>query len=398
MVDAAQEVKQYAGDNMAADNFTWFSNPLDWRPIDRFILLAWLVMIAPVLFGVALLATLLFAPDYINTRLGLGFLYFYIAHIVIMSGFLLYAFRLRLRSNDWPAFENTIIASFLINIFASSYVTGTHFSEGLLFFFLGVNITSALANIHKIRIAYIFVCCLIVFFAIGDFSSWLPYAPLFAKLPLGNSGGPPSGWLAMQVVMAAVLLTIMSVCIAAVNRWVERESLYREMSTIDSLTRLTNRRTLIERGEKQLARARRSTSEGTGASFACIMVDLDHFKHVNDAWGHHVGDQVLIVASQIMISSARHYDEVGRYGGEEFAIFLPNISKEGALVVAERIREKIAEAVIEVDGQRVQIAASLGVAYYDGEGVESLNDLLKAADVALYQAKEQGRNRVVVAR
>ena len=89
-----------------------------------------------------------------------------------------------------------------------------------------------------------------------------------------------TGWLALQVTIAAVLLAISRISMAAVSRWVERENLYREMSTIDGLTRLTNRRSFIERGESQLSRALRTPA----ASVACVMVDLDHFKRINDTW------------------------------------------------------------------------------------------------------------------
>lgn len=165
------------------------------------------------------------------------------------------------------------------------------------------------------------------------------------------------------------------------------------MSTIDGLTRLTNRSSFIARGQSELSRARR-----VPAHVACVMVDLDHFKRINDTWGHHAGDKVLVVASSILMEMARQYDEVGRYGGEEFAILLPNATIDGAAAVAERIREKIATTSVEVDGQKISMTASFGVACYPAPGINDLNDLLKAADKALYEAKESGRNRVVQAR
>ena len=96
------------------------------------------------------------------------------------------------------------------------------------------------------------------------------------------------------------------------------------------------------------------------------------------------------------MEGARQYDEVGRYGGEEFAILLPGLTLEAAAIVAERIREKIAGAKINVDGNPIAITASFGVASFPAPGVVDLNDLLKAADKALYAAKESGRNRVVM--
>ncbi|MFZ5697438.1 MAG: GGDEF domain-containing protein [Pseudomonadota bacterium] len=371
--------------------FTWFSNPLDWRPIDRFILLASLLMLAPVVLSAILLATLFFAPNYLDPDITLALFILYACHGILLAGFLGLALRRRRHSNDWPALENFIIVSFAIVVLLSSYATGTHFTEGLLILFLGVNITSALANIHKIRIAYVCVCVVMVLLAVSDFSGALPSAPLFAQPPLKPDGSPLIGWLAVQIMIAAALLAITNISLTAIGRWVERETLYREMSTIDGLTRLTNRRSFIERGHTEFSRAQRIPA----SALACVMVDLDHFKRINDTWGHHAGDQVLIAASTIMMESARQYDEVGRYGGEEFAILLPGLTLETAAIVAERIREKIAGAKINVDGNSIAITASFGVASFPAPDITNLNDLLKAADRALYAAKRSGRNRVV---
>lgn len=375
----------------APAEFTWLSNPLDWRPIDRFILLASLLMLAPVVLSAILLATLFFAPNYLDPDITLALFILYACHGILLAGFLGLALRRRRHSNDWPALENFIIVSFAIVVLLSSYATGTHFTEGLLILFLGVNITSALANIHKIRIAYVCVCVVMVLLAVSDFSGALPSAPLFAQPPLKPDGSPLIGWLAVQIMIAAALLAITNISLTAIGRWVERETLYREMSTIDGLTRLTNRRSFIERGHTEFSRAQRIPA----SALACVMVDLDHFKRINDTWGHHAGDQVLIAASTIMMESARQYDEVGRYGGEEFAILLPGLTLETAAIVAERIREKIAGAKINVDGNSIAITASFGVASFPAPDITNLNDLLKAADRALYAAKSSGRNRVV---
>lgn len=383
--------KPAAFDSFPAD-FTWISNPLDWRPIDRHILLAALVMIAPALFGGALLASLLLTPRYIAPDVGYPLLAFYGLHANVLGFFLARAFRLRRNTDDWPALENVVIGSFVVNVMASCYLTGTHFSQGLLLIILGINITSALANIRKILVAFYIACVVFVVFAVMDFSGRFVAAPLFAAAPLKPAGEPVIGWLVVQVTLGAILLAISRISMAAVARWVERENLYREMSTIDGLTRLTNRASFIERGHNEFSRASRIP-----AHVACVMVDLDHFKRINDTWGHHAGDKVLIAASSIMMDTARQYDEVGRYGGEEFAILLPNANLEGAAVVAERIREKIAATIVEVDGNAISMTASFGVACYPAPGIDDLNDLLKAADKALYEAKESGRNRVVTA-
>jgi diguanylate cyclase len=377
----------------ACEAHAWRSNPLDWRPIDRMILLGALLTIAPLISGFALLATLLFAPDYLVAEVAHLLLAICAAHAAALGVFLALAMRRRRRQDDWSAFETFIIATFVVNVLAVSYATGTHFTVGLLIFFVGLNTASALVSLRKILVAYSFVCVAMGALVVIDFTGALAPSPLFARLPYAPDGAPVVGWLAVQVAIAAVILAVGRIGISAVARWIDREDLYREMSMVDGLTRLTNRRSLIERGETELSRARRVPNGG----LACIIVDLDHFKHINDTWGHHAGDRVLIATSEILMRSARQYDEVGRYGGEEFALLLPAITLEDAAAAAERIRQKIASAVIEVDGEHIPVTASFGVARYPSEGIESLDDLLKAADKALYEAKESGRNKVVVA-
>lgn len=372
----------------------WLSNPMDWQPIDRFILLATLVLLAPGCFAIALGATYVIVPEYVNPELAQALLGMYSLHIVVLVTMIIAATRRRQARNDWPLFENVIIGGFIITVMTSAYATGTHFAEGLLLLFLGVNITSALANVEKIRFSYWFVIPTELLMGWADFSGATKFAPLM-EIPLTDvTGKPLLGWLVVRAVLAGVLSALIYLCILAVRRWVERENLYREMSTIDGLTRLTNRSSFILRGQEEMARVQRLT---TSQSLACIMLDLDHFKRINDTWGHHAGDAVLVTASKIMMENARQYDEVGRYGGEEFAVLLPGVTIETATSIAERLRKKISDAEIIVDGQQINISASLGVACYPSEGVNDMNDLLKAADSALYQAKEGGRNRVIVA-
>ncbi len=372
----------------------WLSNPLDWRPVDRFILLAGLSLLSPILFGAFLVAGLLITPAWLDPAWSRGLLVMYALHAAGLLWLLGMAFMRRARQADWPLMENFIIVSFVATTLVGSYVTGTHFTMGLLLIFLGINITSALANVRKIYAAYLVVCAVMAAFVVLDLSGAAQFAPLFAKSPLRPDGAPLIGWLVLQVTLAAILLMITHITFAAIKRWVDRESLYRDMSTIDGLTRLTSRRSFIERSQNEFSRAqRRPDTHG----LACIMIDLDHFKRINDTWGHHAGDAVLVAASSILMESKRPYDEVGRYGGEEFAILLPGITFDAAVAVAERIRAGIAAAVIEVDNHQINITASFGVSHYPSADITNLNELLKAADRALYMAKDAGRNRVVAA-
>jgi len=374
----------------------WMTNPMDWRPIDRFILLASLVILAPLCFGITLLAGLSAVPEYFDHDIARGLLALYLVHLVGLAGFISIAVRRRHQRDDWPLFENFIIAGYIITVMSSGWLTGAHFAEGLLLLFLGVNITSTLASVDKIRFSYWFVIPAMLVMAAIDFSGSVEYAPLLEKSLFGPDGKPVTGWLVTRAIIAAILSALIYLCILAVRRWVERENLYREMSSIDGLTRLSNRNSLIQRGHEEVARIRRHTTPPP-AALACIMIDLDHFKRINDTWGHHAGDAVLVAASKIMMENARQYDEVGRYGGEEFAVLLPGVTMETAHTIAERLRVRISKAKVIVDGQRIEVTASLGVACFPSPGIENMNDLLKAADSALYEAKGSGRNRVVLA-
>ena len=167
----------------------------------------------------------------------------------------------------------------------------------------------------------------------------------------------------------------------------------RDEATHDALTGLMNKGALIETLEREEARLERRPEE----NLAVVMVDLDHFKSINDTYGHAAGDTVLRVAGQRMAESARGYDVVGRYGGEEFLIILPNCSLEDAAVQAERLRQLIGGEPIDFEDGRLRVTASLGVAASDISCVGNPDELIKRADQALYMAKKNGRNRVEVA-
>jgi two-component system cell cycle response regulator len=159
-------------------------------------------------------------------------------------------------------------------------------------------------------------------------------------------------------------------------------------ATTDGLTGLTNHRAFQERLEQLHALAER-----TGQKFSIILTDIDHFKSVNDTYGHPVGDQVLKRVAAIFAQRARKVDIVARYGGEEFVIVLPDTDGEGAAVFANRLREEIAAQTIASENGSFSVTLSLGVAEYPGDGRDR-HELIEKADQALYYCKEHGRNRV----
>jgi diguanylate cyclase (GGDEF)-like protein len=166
-----------------------------------------------------------------------------------------------------------------------------------------------------------------------------------------------------------------------------------EQAVTDDLTGIANNRAFRELMEKEAARAHRFDHD-----LSLLILDLDDFKRVNDTYGHPQGDAVLRAIGRVLAEESRGIDEPARYGGEEFAVALPETSTEGAVELAERIRERIeAEVVplIEEDGE-VRITASLGLATLPGSAANA-HELIAKADAALYEAKRAGKNRVVVA-
>jgi diguanylate cyclase (GGDEF)-like protein len=171
-----------------------------------------------------------------------------------------------------------------------------------------------------------------------------------------------------------------------------KEEELRRLAATDVLTGLANRREFMSRGAEEILRARRYNFH-----VCVLMLDIDHFKKVNDTWGHAVGDKVIRQVASIIREICRVVDNVGRIGGEEFAVLLSQTDIEGALIVAERLRETVAGCAIPLaDGQTMGVSISIGLAAMtqaDGD----LSHLLGRADAALYEAKKLGRNRVRLA-
>ena len=169
----------------------------------------------------------------------------------------------------------------------------------------------------------------------------------------------------------------------------QKNAMLEELNRTDALTNVYNRRYFMEVLETEYSRTRRANH-----TMAFVMLDLDHFKRVNDDYGHLAGDKALIEVAGILKRVIRKHDICCRYGGEEFALILPETDLSGAAVVTERCREEVSNAVIEFDGKRIPVTISVGVAVLEIESTWSQSDLVAAADEALYKSKEQGRNKV----
>ncbi len=166
----------------------------------------------------------------------------------------------------------------------------------------------------------------------------------------------------------------------------------RVQATRDGLTGLWNRTSILEILEREVSRCERESSP-----LAVLMADLDHFKQINDTYGHLAGDAVLREAAQRMSANIRPYDAAGRYGGEEFLLVIPGCGEACALAQAERVRDSISSTPFQTGAGEISVTCSLGLAWTARGESSSAGTLLRSADEALYGAKDTGRNRVEVA-
>lgn len=162
----------------------------------------------------------------------------------------------------------------------------------------------------------------------------------------------------------------------------------------DYLTGLYNRKFFMERFVEEMAWAIRY-----GEPLSLMILDIDHFKRINDIYGHSCGDEVLKKIAKIMLSAVRQEDIVARYGGEEFSVLLPNTCIDGAATTAERLRLAVENSDISCEPEckdKLTITISIGVTMYDGMGESSVDTLIGQADAALYEAKNKGRNMIAL--
>jgi diguanylate cyclase (GGDEF)-like protein len=176
--------------------------------------------------------------------------------------------------------------------------------------------------------------------------------------------------------------------------WMEIQHLHSQLlrlATRDPLTEILNRRGFLDEVEREIARSRRA-----GQKFGLAVFDIDGFKQVNDTYGHPFGDLVLNTLVKTIVETLREYDMIGRYGGEEFIVLMPDTDREAAVAVAERARHAVEQRAIDANGTTLRITVSGGVAEFGRDGAD-WDALLIAADSALYDAKNGGRNRIATA-
>jgi diguanylate cyclase (GGDEF)-like protein len=220
----------------------------------------------------------------------------------------------------------------------------------------------------------------------------IPYAPLLYSSPHDDPNVTLFWSGLMWFIVASVSVLLMTLFHLLVQDLRAREAALSAMTRTDALTGLYNRRHFMEHLTREHGRSARY-----GRPLSCLMIDLDHFKRINDEHGHAVGDIVLKETSRRLSLALRATDMIARLGGEEFGALLPDTDIDGAQNVAERCRELVGATPVVIDGRpHVSVTASFGVAVFDTTSMPGPEDLLRAADTALYSSKGRGRNRVSI--
>lgn len=374
----------------ALDNFLGL---LDWKNLGKACFVAAMGLALAVLFAVWIFITSLFT-DFGDTYLDPVFtnavLTLHLSATVFWSMVLWLGWVLHRRQLDPDWFSHLVLAAYPCLLVPAAWIYGwITLPAGMIL------VGSVLVGLvlFEFRLARIAVASGAILFSllIGlSITGHLPYAPLFAVHPL--SGEPVSPYyLVSELILASpffVMSTLVSVMI--IQGWRKREDFVAHLSMTDELTGVANRRAIIQTLEHELARSHR-----TGSALTLAMLDLDHFKQINDTHGHDAGDQVLRETTQRLRGVLRQADYIGRFGGEEFLLILIDTSPESVVLAMERCRQAVKATAIQVkEDVSLTVTASLGYCSVLAGSNDDAHTLLARADEALYSGKAAGRDCV----
>lgn len=216
---------------------------------------------------------------------------------------------------------------------------------------------------------------------------------LAAAMGWMSSNNDEAGRLWLTMVFVVALCAVISISLGFVYMTMERaEQRNFELAMKDMLTGLSNRRAISDQLHMAVSRAQRQ-----GQYLSVLMLDIDHFKRVNDGYGHQAGDAVLRGVARTLQSRLRAQDQIGRFGGEEFLLMLPDTHLEGATTLAEALRQAVEASPTQWGAHSISVTISIGVAGGVISGAHTVDGLVAAADAAMYRAKQGGRNRVELA-
>lgn len=317
----------------------------------------------------------------------------FLACVLVWVTFAIWGAWLRHQQLESRLYVDAFLYSFSLPLLAMGHMIGLY-NPVLGVMLLGAGLTGViLFDFKRVLGPFLLAVAIIALLAWLTVEAQLDYAPLLRLDPVSkfHVSGP---WIVLMIVASTPFtIGVFLVTYLLLSRWHEREAMVRLLSNTDTLTGLPNRRSLFPLMERELQRAKRS-----GEPMALAMMDLDHFKQVNDTWGHAAGDAVLTQLGDLLPRLLRSVDLLGRVGGEEFIIMLPNTDATSATRVIERCRAAIEDTPVPLaDGRILNITASFGLYLIDRVAVEaSLQDVLAQADRALYRAKQDGRNKVEI--
>jgi len=367
-------------------------NPIEWTDIAKTIL----IFFPPIpftLFYIWRIRALLTHPElepYISRpalQSTQHFLYIIVGSFAVI---MLLWLVLRRREGKHDLFVRVVIHSWFIAIAFGSYAVGPFSTPVLLGFMAGGMAVFLLFDARRASQGAFVGLMVILGTSLLERAGVLTYGPVFAHVVFDGQR-PPDVWiylnLAFTIVLTAFVLGGTGLAMSLARA---RQGELNELLATDLLTGLANRRKLDTLLEREVARAQR-----LGSPLSVVMIDLDHFKRVNDTHGHPAGDAVLSAVGRTLLAQLREIDGAGRYGGEELLLLLPGTHLEGARAAAERLREAIARLAVEHDGKLLHVTASAGCATLDALQPRSAAELVQAADTALYAAKEAGRDCVV---
>jgi diguanylate cyclase (GGDEF)-like protein len=369
-------------------------NPMDWSSVDKGILMTALMLPIYALYAFYGLLVLQLSTDGVlfdhDGARGVidGLAVISVVNITIC----LLGSRLRRQRPESPLFKHLAIQFYAITLSWLGYQSGS------LSVATGVVLAgSALVGFILFRpgpVVMGLVTAITILFgsSIASALGVLPYTPLLAPQHIG--GETEIIWVLSMALLFAGPHFLVLLCLSAyvISRWHQREYEVKRLAVVDPLTDVANRRWIMAELHREMERSRRQR-----LPMSVVMVDLDHFKQINDKHGHQVGDRVLKTAAMVLSETVRQSDLVGRYGGEEFLILLPDTDAANARDVAERCRAQLSRTNIVVGGSRsFTISASFGVGNTVPGAHTNLDTLIHHADQALYKAKEEGRNRVVM--
>lgn len=281
----------------------------------------------------------------------------------------------------------TVVILSVIGLVAFGIATGAYTSPAAPSTILALLVGLALQPRYIVVLGFALSVVGLASYGVLSFAGLVPYAPLFVSGTFVD-GQPVAWWYNLRQLMLYGGLVESILLVFGLFHWIDyRRSLLEKASRTDHLTAVANRRYFMQRLHNEIQRHHKLDTP------VCLaLCDADHFKAVNDTYGHHVGDEVLAKIGQLLTQIRRPVDTVARLGGEEFALILPECNRHQAAQVCERLRLLLQDHVFQIDGQSLRVTISIGVVECSQHSVEQL---LQAADQHLYAAKAQGRNRVV---